>query len=241
MKLESALSSPSPSKRMRHFFWVHPEWWSIALSVMAWGIMLLQGIPQAFMRHTHSHGVASFQLEFLNWSLMIVAMMVPIMLEPLRWVAFRSFRQRRHQAILSFLVGFLLPWLMVGIVSSWILVFGRSHSPHLASALFALAALWLLVPVRMRALVYCHLTVPLAPLGWKADRDCLWYGIRIGVSCVATCYFLMLACAFTSHDPIAMLGGLTLGLIERRSFRPPTWRIFVGMILLALWFLLPII
>jgi hypothetical protein len=99
----------------------------------------------------------------------------------------------------------------------------------------------LLVPVRMRALVYCHLTVPLAPLGWKADRDCLWYGIRIGVSCVATCYFLMLACTFTGHNPIAMLGGTTLGLIERRSFRPPTWRIFAGMILLALWFLLPMI
>ena len=130
-----------------------------------------------------------------------------------------------------------IPWFMIGCVSTWLLTFAWSYNPLLAPALFMLAALWVSVPVRMRALVYCHLTVPLAPSGWKADRDCVWYGIRIGASCVVTCSFLMLACAFTGHNLVAMLGAAALGLIERRSFRPPTHPIFVGTLLVAFWFL----
>ena len=209
----------------------------MALSLLAWGVLLFQTIPLVAARHVHGYEVASSPVEFLNWCLMVVAMMVPLMVGQLRWVAFRSFRHRRHLAILFFLGGFLIPWFMVGSVSTWLLTFAWSSNPLLAPALFMLAAFWVLVPVRMRALVYCHLTVPLAPSGWKADRDCVWYGIRIGASCVVTCCFLMLACTFTGHNLVAMLGAAALVLIERRSFRPPTQEIFVGTLLLAFWFL----
>jgi hypothetical protein len=166
---------------------------------------------------------------------------VPLMLVPLRWVAFQSFRQRRHRAIVLFLIGFLLPWMLVGIMAAWLRTFDWGRSPLLASGLFGLAALWVLVPVRTRALVFCHLRMPLAPSGWNADRDCLRFSFTIGASCLATCGFLMLACAVTGHNLIAMLGGTVIGALEFRSFRPPTSAIVAGTLLLAVLFLLPVI
>jgi hypothetical protein len=181
-----------------------------------------------------------FQVEFLDWCLMVGAMMVPLILPSLRWVAFQSFRRRRHRAILLFLMGFILPWAIFGVVAVWLRTFEWGRSPLVAAGVFGLAALWVLVPIRLRALVFCHLTTPLTPSGWSADRDCLRFGLIIGSSCIATCGFLMLACAITSHNLIAMLGGTVLGALEIRSFRPPTSHIFAGSLMLAAWFLLPI-
>jgi hypothetical protein len=236
MSLALTWRNRASGNRASRFFWTHPEWWSVVLTAVAWGAV----IPHAIAHQGHVYHMMAFQVEYRNWCLMSVAMMVPLMREPLRWVAFRSFRHRRHRAILLFLTGFLAPWLLVGILPAWLRTQPWVHNPRLATATLALAALWVPVTVRTRALVYCHRTAPLAPSGWKADRDCLSYGLPIGASCVVTCGFLMLACTFTGHNLIAMLGGAVLGALERRSFRPPTGRIFAGTLLLAGWFLLPI-
>jgi predicted metal-binding membrane protein len=203
---------------------------------MAWGTL----VSHAIEHQEHLHHTVPVQVEFLNWSIMVVAMMVPIMLDPLRWVAFQSFRHRRHRAILLFLVGFLLPWMAVGVVVAWLPTFDWGRNPLMASGLFGLAALWVLVPVRRNALVFCHLRIPLAPSGWNADRDCLRFSLIVGASCVATCGFLMMACAITGHNLVAMLGGTVLGALEFRSFRQPTSLLLAGTLMLAGWFLLPI-
>ena len=229
------IGNPDAGKWLRRFFWTHPEWWSLCLVALAWGLL----VAQVGAHSGHMHHEMPFPVEFLNWCLMVVAMMVPLMLEPLRWVAFQSFHRRRHRAMLLFLLGFLVPWLMVGLVAAWLRTPDWSQNPLLASGMFGLAALWVLVPLRARALVVCHLTVPLAPSGWQADRDCLRFSLRQGSSCVVTCSILMLACSLTGHNLLAMLGGAGLGALERRSFRPPTRRIVAGALLLAVWFLLP--
>jgi hypothetical protein len=127
-----------------------------------------------------------------------------------------------------------------GAGAAWLRTSDWGHHPLLAPAAFALAALWALARARQRALLFCHYRSPLAPSGWKADRDCLRYGLVIGASCVATCAFLMLACSLTGHNLAAMVGGSALGALERRSFRPPTVRVAAGALLLGLWFLLPV-
>jgi hypothetical protein len=55
-----------------------------------------------------------------------------------------------------------------------------------AVAVFALvgAAGWQLTPGKRRALYACHRAAPLAAAGWRADRDCVSYGLSIGSSCV---------------------------------------------------------
>lgn len=182
----------------------------------------------------------SFQAELLNWWLMIISMMVPFLVEPLRWVAFRSFRHRRHQAMLMTLLGFLGPWMLLGIVAAWLMIWGWSTTSLVVAAMFGIAAAWTFHPIRKRALVACHRTIPLVPQGWKADRDCLRYGMSLGLACVGTCGLLMLACALSGHNLIAMIGTMALAGLERRSFRPPTRHVAAGTVLLAVWFLLPL-
>lgn len=241
----ASLQQPvAPLVRVRRFLWAHPEWWSIVLAGAAWLLMLLPMGGNTGGHGAHAHHTAagmptlSFTGELWYWGLMVVAMMVPLMIEPLRWIAFQSFHHRRHRAILLFLVGFLAPWLLLGVPVAWLRTMSWGHHPLIAPALFGLAALWAMVRLRQRALVFCHWTMPLAPSGWKAERDCLQYGSTIGASCVVTCALLMVACSFTGHNLVAMVGGTVLGAIERTSFRPPTVRIAVGAVLLAGWFLL---
>lgn len=183
--------------------------------------------------------IVTFGGELLGWSLMVVAMMLPLMFEPMRWVAFQSFRHRRHQSALFFLIGYLLPWGALGIAAAWLRTFSWFNNPLVAAAIFAAAAVWVLFAGRRRALAYCHKKISIAPCGWKANRDCLRFGLTIGTACVAVCGFLMLGCAFSGHSVIAMLGGGALSFLERRSFRYPTYYIFAGTLILAIWFLLP--
>lgn len=233
-----ALPAPGlpAGQKLRRFFRLHPEWWSMGLALLAWTLV----IPHAIAHHGHVKHMMSFQAEFSSWCLMVAAMMLPFMLEPLRWVAFQSFHYRRHQAIALFLVGFFLPWLALGTVVAWLRTLPWTHTPILAAGLFALAAAWTLTLVRQRALVFCHWRVALAPSGWQAARDCLNFGFRIGVSCGITCGLLMVACTATGHNLLAMVAGTVIAGLERRSFRPPVRTVFWCAVVLAVWFALPI-
>jgi hypothetical protein len=61
--------------------------------------------------------------------------------------------------------------------------------------------------------------MPLAPRGWRADRDCVLYGWRTGTSCALSCWALMLACALSGHALIATLFVTAVALIERYTLR----------------------
>ncbi|HEY4329896.1 MAG TPA: DUF2182 domain-containing protein [Phycisphaerae bacterium] len=183
-----------------------------------------------------AHGVhhwmsASQELEY--WILMVFAMMLPLVREEMRGVALKSLWARRHRAMAGFLLGYLLPWAVLGIAvmllrgEPWIRSYG------VAAIGFLAAALWQLTPMHASALISCHRTIPLAPTGWRADGDCLRFGFSIGCSCVLSCGFLMIACALTGHGLLAMVGGMALGLLERWSFRPRTGVVFFGALALA--------
>src|SRR3954463_11725405 len=140
MSLTLAIRNRAPGSRLRQFFWTHPEWWSLVLVAAAWAAIVAHAAahpdhasfimpsPDVISPHHTMPGqdivpaehVALFPVEFLYWCLMVVAMMVPLVLKQLRWVAFQSFRHRRHRAILIFLVGFLLPWLTIGVAGGWV-------------------------------------------------------------------------------------------------------------------------
>jgi predicted metal-binding membrane protein len=181
--------------------WRHPEWWALAIAACAWMAMLQ---PHAH----HSHGA------FALWVLMTLAMMVPMVVLPMRTAAERSLWRRRHRAIAGFLIGYLACWAIVGILIARIeLRFG-------AAIAFAIAAAWQLTPQKRRALTACHRTMPLAPRGWRADRDCIRYGLRIGARCVISCWALMLACVLTGHALLATRFVTTILLYERDTRRP---------------------
>jgi predicted metal-binding membrane protein len=178
-------------------------------------------------------GVPAWATGTLDWSLMTVAMMVPLVLGPIRVVAARSLWRRRQRAIVGFLAGYLSRWLAAGLAISVVLAALDSERwlglPAVAAAGFAAALVWQLTPSKRRALRSCHRTLPLAPQGWRADRDCFRYGWAISGYCIVSCWVLMLACLLAGHGAAAMVGAFVAGVAERFAFRPDQ-RVTLGVL-----------
>jgi len=82
----------------------NPTWWCLVASAAAWAFMIVHGVEH--WGHARHHFMAMPE-ELLHWTVMIVAMMVPFVLDPLRLTLVRSLRLRRVRAMGLFLVGFL--------------------------------------------------------------------------------------------------------------------------------------
>jgi predicted metal-binding membrane protein len=231
--LLNSLNRPSAAE-LQYFFWRHPEWWSWALCGSAWAVMLVHGWQHA--GHELAHWM-TFGQELAFWMLMAAAMMLPLVIHQVWVTAAGSLWPRRHRAIAGFLAGYFAPWLGLGFVAAGLRFGSLAHTTSAAAAGFVVAGLWQLTPMHRRALVACHRTLPLAPVGWRADLDCLRFGGAIGVACVASCWPLMLACAITGHSLVAMAGGMAVGALERWSSRPNTGTILAATLVLASYYL----
>ncbi|WP_283150105.1 DUF2182 domain-containing protein [Silvimonas soli] len=255
------LAGAFPARRWRggnrvqrqHWLRWHPEWWALLLCVLAWGWLLLamrQTAPDwtgMMCSANATFGQWRWSVtahQFVHWLVMTAAMMLPLLIMPIRHVAFRSLWQRRQRAIAAFLGGYLLVWLLAGFVLSVLLALdnvsdiGRPDA-RLPLLLFGVAAGWQIAPARLRALRICHRTVPLAPTGWQADMACLRYGWFIGRHCLQACWAMMLAAAFAPAHLLAMAGVSAICVAERYQPRLSA-RITAGLLLalgglLALW------
>ena len=219
----------------------HPEWWAIGVAMSAWLMLVAMSVqaigPTSVERHLHyGSEPRSIAATTMHWQLMVVAMMIPLTVPSLRFAAFRSLWPRRHRAIAMFLTGYLAIWLLVGVSIACLLAW----EPRLTdvwkkgatAAAFVLVAAWQWTPMKRRALVKCHATVPLAPRGWRADRDAIRFGWMAGRSCFVNCGISMVACTLTGHHAVALVACAWMAFQERYSWRPNTKRL--GMIAAAL-------
>ena len=220
---------------LQYFFWSHPEWWSVALCGVAWAVMLLHGWQHG--GHEVHHRM-TFAQELLSWMLMVAAMMLPLVIPSVRAAAGGSLWARRHRAVAGFLAGYFPPWLVLGIAAAGLREASWTHTYAAPALCFVIAALWQRTRMHKRALMACYHTLPLAPAGWRANRDCLLFGGTIGVACVRSCWPLMLACAFAGHGPVAMAGGMAVGALERFTFRPRPRPPLVGTLAMAGYYLI---
>ena len=216
----------------------HPEWWALLLSAAAWLLLVGDG-------HS-SHGWAlclasgpgerrgfidnlqaawrtgGLCMLMLAWATMTLAMMPLLAVPMIRHVAARSFATRRDRAIAGFLAGLLGLWLLVGglaLTALGGLPATLLSDPKTAAAAFLVAAAWQLTPMKRTALRRCHRTMPLAATGWRADRDCLHYGVTHGVDCIASCWAVMLAMAVGPHSPVIGLSIQVIAIREQWSAR----------------------
>lgn len=134
-------------------------------------------------------------------ALMIVAMMLPLVLANVRHAAFSSLSARRHRAMAGFVAGFLALWIPAQLlIEGAAAVLGAYAGWIAAVAVIGLAAAaWEASPVRGARARRCHATAPLAPRGWRADADCIRYGVMTGRHCVASCWALMGVCSAAGH------------------------------------------
>ncbi len=178
--------------------------------------------------HFHAAGAAAacaraswFGGAMADWAVMFAAMMLTLQLAQLSYVTMRSFAARRTRAALEYLVGYALVWLAAGVASLFVIESLHTAPPGAVSAAtLLLAATWQDTPWKRLALRGCHRAPNLSAFGWRAERDCLAFGLRSGGLCLLSCGPMMLALAVGGHGLTAMLTVSMVIVAERFERRP---------------------
>jgi len=211
----------------------HPEYWPWLFSLLVWIALAktqLAGPPETYARTETIYcmpGSVTYPTDSMtishtleDWILMVIAMMFPLLNEPVRHVAF-SVRQRdRPAAILCFLIGYILIWTAVGALPVFFppLI---THNKLINATLFILAAISIWLPGRAIQLTKCSQTMPIRIQAWKLHVDSFQYGLITGVTCIKLCWLPMIAMALAHHN-LALMYIVTLILIFERYLVPHT-------------------
>jgi len=162
-------------------------------------------------------------------ALMIAAMMLPLIIAPLRHLRDRSFARQRTRLTILFGAGYGVVWMMAAVVLQLIVVAARSATPAplLCFGLaVATAMLWQVSPTKQWCLNRCHRRPHLAAFGATADRDAFAFGLTNGASCAGSCWALMLLTLLIDHGQILLMIAVTLFVFAERLESParPKWR-----------------
>lgn len=162
-------------------------------------------------------------------ALMVAAMMLPLIIAPLRHVRDRSFARQRRRATILFAAGYAVVWMMAAAVLQLIAVAARwaAPAPLLCFGLaVATAILWQVSPAKQWCLNRCHRRPHLAAFGAGADRDAFDFGLTNGASCAGSCWALMLLTLLIGQSQILGMIAVTLFVFAERLESParPKWR-----------------
>lgn len=210
--------------------WEFPDWWLWTLSAAAWVVLFVENLtPEPFVHDDHSvmimDSASEVRVRFVagvvSWTVMVVAMMLPLSTRHARWLAHRSLARRRTRTILLHAAAYLGIWVLLGVVLAVVLpliVSGVGASRTFAVVALLVAALWQVAPARRRMLRRCGAGRAPAVRGWRADLDCLRAGARTAGRCVATCGPAM-AAVIAMHG-LAIMVALTVIIANERRPGP---------------------
>jgi predicted metal-binding membrane protein len=163
-----------------------------------------------------------------GWLLMVTAMMLPLLGQPINHVWSLSFRDRRPRALACFGFGYALVWLAAGASLIPLTIGLRIAAPGWKASAIALAAaiLWSCSPAAQRARNRCHRLRRIGAFGWAADRDCVKQGISTGMPCAAACWAWMLIPLTTERFHFPAMLAVSLALFLERIGPPSSarWR-----------------
>jgi predicted metal-binding membrane protein len=231
-----------------------PEWPYLVLVLLAWAALLAGvgghvGAPPASddprhpelaaAAHEHHHagpaapatqaqgagyGSGGLPAALAGWTLMSVAMMMPVALPAVRHVGLNSLRQRRQWAMFVFLVVFIGAWAAFGILAlGWQRLTLRAigiDTGLLLTGTLLVAAGWQLTRVKRRALLACRRTVPLPPIGRRADAGCARFALRQSRRCMASCWALMAVMVAVQQAAVVWMLSLTALMAAEELTRP---------------------
>ena len=201
-----------------------PETWLYVIaSVGGVGLVVPHVAGGSSVTHAHDEGhhhasasdIAAWLAEWRHWSLMVLAMMIPVVAPYARRVALGSLWRRRQRAIAWFVLGYLSVWLAVGGILAMVLArFDRLSAWPVVAIALLVAAAWQVSRPRCRVLRRCGSLRAGAIRGWRADRDCATLGLRVALRCAFVCGPVMLAMA-VGQSLILMAGIFALLFTER--------------------------
>jgi predicted metal-binding membrane protein len=186
-----------------------PEWRVASVVVAAW-IALLAGIGMHGTQLGSHHAPLA---ALVMWTLMVVAMMVPVTLPAVRHVALNSMRRRQQRAIAVYVGAYIGVWMAFGLAAIGVqhvlgAHLGVSHQVLLSAALAA-AGGWQLTRAKRRALYACGRTVPLPPYGRPADAACARFALLHAWRCIRSCWAIMLVMVVIGHSSLIWMIALT--------------------------------
>ena len=170
------------------------------------------------------------QMLVASWALMLVAMMTPMLANPLRHVLDRSFAQRRARSVFLFLVAYFGIWMFSGIVILSLVLMVRLLIPNplaQVAAVGTLACVWQCSPAKQVCLNRAHALPELAAFGWAADRDALRFGFNHGDWCIGSCWAVMWFAEVCSIGHLTAMAFVTLWVLAEHLEKPtpPRWRV----------------
>jgi predicted metal-binding membrane protein len=194
----------------------------------------------------HTSDVMSWGYAMVEWGLMSVAMMLPVTLPAIRHVALNSVRPRRHRAMALYVTVFVGMWAGFGAVILGVQRWMQNTTAiddrlALAAALLTAAA-WQVSTFKRRAVFRCRRTVPLPPVGVRADVACARFAWRHGCRCLVSCWALMVVMVHAGHGGIwVMAAGTVLTMLEEltrfgpRLLRPSAAVLALSAGAVAVW------
>ena len=238
-----------------------PARWLLAPAAAAWLMLLwLAGSDQTLAlclapRPTLLEGFrANLAAEFHlvppmrwagEWTLMIVAMMFPLLVPMVSHVATRCFAASRQRSVALFVGSFFVVWLIASAGASLALVLSRAALQAFHLAAWAgligsvLAATWQLSNAKVRAINRCHGTIALRPWPRDADRDAIGFGLLHGTRCVRACLPVMIL-PLIGGQGLAAMAAVSAILLAERARKQPQYRLSaVAILLLGLLSLVP--
>jgi predicted metal-binding membrane protein len=201
--------------------------------------------PVADPARGNLHQSGTLPAAVLDWTVMSIAMMVPVALPAVQHVGLNSIRPRRRRAMSLFFAVYVGTWVTFGVAALAgerlaHLTLEIDERVLLALALTA-AAGWQLTRVKRRALFRCRRTVPLPPAGLRADAGCARFALQQGWRCVTSCWLLMLVMTVVEQSALLWMMALTtlivveeLTLFGRRLLRVSAVGLAVAAGLVAL-------
>lgn len=216
----------------------HPELGLAAVAVLGWVVLgerslsavtqnspshhanvMADGTVMAMQPSARSGMSMSWWHSSTAWLAMLAATMIPALLPNARYLSFRCTRRRRQWTLVEFLIGWLIPWALVGLLSAVLLARSATFvsSPVVALFTFCGAAAWQATATKRRSLIACHRVLAPPLSGLAASEATLRYGIKLGRSCVVSCWLLMACMTVTDHNFVVLAAFAALQHAERRG------------------------
>ncbi|MGA7219352.1 MAG: DUF2182 domain-containing protein [Candidatus Sulfotelmatobacter sp.] len=164
-----------------------------------------------------------------GWVLMLVAMMSPVLIQPIRHIRLRSFTHRRARSIMFFAAGYAAIWMLLGGGLLSVSLAGKLSAPRsylLAGGIALIAVVWQFSPIKQRCLNRCHAHRELAAFGLAADFDVLRFGMTHGIWCAGSCWALMLFPRLLPCGHVVAMAAVAILIFSERLEEPrtPSWR-----------------
>jgi predicted metal-binding membrane protein len=158
------------------------------------------------------------------WALMLVAMMTPLLVNPLRHLYERSLQHRRARAMALFVTAYVGVWTF-GELALLGMTYVLDRFGPVAMIGVGAAIFWQLTPAKKRCLNRHHARPPLAAFGRPADVDALRYGANSAFWCVGSCWGLMLLPLVIMSGQLAVMVVVTIWIWAEAFSQPsrPTW------------------